>query len=124
MNTLEMLKRVFAYFEDDTHPAGYRDGNCVYYANGSDPVRCAVGCLIPEAYEVRAGRVLRTVAYLIDTIPELEEYFDGVDMMMLQHVQEQHDSWARSNHNVRLPETTRADFLFALQMMIRYEEEA
>lgn len=118
MNTQTALKRCFDYFLDETHKPGFRDGNCVYYANGSEPVMCAVGCLIPERLQEEAGKVRGSVSELFHEIPELSVIFAEVDRDTLDDMQVYHDIWANPFHE----RSSREDFLNELQTLICFYE--
>jgi len=119
MDTRQALEKVYEYFVDETHAPGFRNDACVYYANGSDAVRCGVGCLIPEEFQERAGKVVGEVGVLFMQIPKLKEYFRDVDLKVLRSIQHAHDIWARSLEFG----SSREDFLMHVQMLMRYYEE-
>ena len=121
MNTQTALKRCFDYFMDMNHEPGFRDGNCVYYANGSDPVRCAVGCLIPKRYQERAGEVLGGTQSLFNAMPELKRFFSTVDEDTLMSMQSIHDSWADADISYN-DGVTREIFLDHLQGLMCFHE--
>jgi len=118
MNTQQALRKCFNYFMDMNHEPGYRDDKCVYYANGSDPVRCAVGCLIPARFQERAGKCKGGVTSLLEDVPELETVFVGVDKRTLGDMQFAHDSWAGYGYN-----DTRETFLDDLQTLMCFHDE-
>ena len=121
MNTQTALKRCFNYFLD--HSPWYRDGTCVYYANGSNPVRCAIGCLIPPRYQKPAGKVIGGVDVLVDKSPALKRHVRDVDMNTLEEMQLAHDNWARTEGSRSLGvDSTREDFLDNLQHLMCFHE--
>jgi len=121
MNTQQALKKCFNYFMDMNHEPGYRDHACVYYANGSDPVRCAVGCLIPARFQRRAGEVDGNVDHLFDEMSGLIPLFADVDKETLYDMQSAHDYWAQNT--IYYPDsTTREQFLDHLQTLMCFHE--
>ncbi len=125
MNTQTALKRCFNYFMDMNHGPGYRDDSCVYYANGSKPVRCAIGCLIPPRFQKQAGEIEGSVISLLRRVPALEEVFADVDRDTLIGMQIAHDEWALNAVSVWMADkdkTTREDFLDHLQNLMCFHE--
>jgi len=126
MNTQTALKRCFDYFVDENHGPGYRDEACVYYANGSNPVMCAVGCLIPKKYQRQAGEVDGGINDLFREVPALETVFAGVDRKTLEEMQSSHDNWAHDTTSVWKTadqKTTRENFLDHLQSLMCFHEQ-
>lgn len=119
MNTQQTLRKCFNYFVDMNHRPGYRDGKCVYYANGSDPVRCAVGCLIPAKYQRKVRKVCGGVDTLFDRVPELVPLFADVDRETLWDMQNAHDGWANLSYDLPI---TREIFLDHLQSLMCFHE--
>ena len=115
MNTLEALRKCYEYFLDESHAPGYRNNECVYYANGSDVVRCAIGCLLPPELEEAAGQVHGGLWLLQQKVPATKELFAAVDSNALSQMQQTHDNWAEGC-------TSREDFLFNLQFLMRLHE--
>lgn len=115
MNTKQALKKCFEYFLDPEHKAGSRDGSCVYYANGGNPTMCAIGCLLPKRYRVRAGKVVGGVETLFNNVPAIKKFFSGTNLKVLCDMQALHDNWA-------LGVTQRDDFLNNLQNLMGYQE--
>ena len=122
MNTQTALRRCFNYFMDMNHEPGYRNGGCVYYANGSDPVRCAIGCLIPKRYQVRVGKVSGGAETLFRKMPELKRIFADVDEETLIAMQFCHDRWAHSIAKFGDKTSTREIFLDNLQSLMCFHE--
>ena len=122
MNTRTALRRMFEYFaaqDDDgeyVNGPGYRDDQCVYYANGTGAVRCAIGCLIPKQHQEAAGKIIGSVYVLLDSVFGLREVFKDVDFKVMLTTQEVHDDWASGNN------TSRENFLaYILQLQAVYE---
>ena len=126
MNTQTALQRCFDYFVDTNNKPGYRDDNCVYYANGSAPVRCAIGCLIPKRYQVEAGSVDGGLWDLCNEMPALKRVFKDVDGTTLGTMQEHHDAWAAEHIDLEDGErgflVTRETFLDYLQSLMCFHE--
>ena len=115
MNTKQALAKCFKYFLDPEHEAGYRDNACVYYANGGNPTMCAIGCLLPVKFRVRAGGLQGSIEELMEEYPGIAEFFGGTDITVLCSMQSAHDDWA-------LRYESREDFLDHLQNLICYQE--
>jgi len=124
MNTQTALKRCFDYFLDENHKPGYRDDNCVYYANGNDPVRCAIGCLLPKELEAKAGMVMGGLNSLYRAVPEVRQLFADANNQTLRAMQNVHDGWALPGAWVGNEyNCERETFLDYLQTLLCYHEE-
>ena len=115
MNTKQALAKCFKYFLDPKHKAGFRNNDCVYYANGGNPTMCAIGCLLPVKFRARVGKVQVGVDALLDDFPVIAQFFEDTDTNVLESMQAAHDSWAMGHGS-------REDFLDHLQNMICYQE--
>lgn len=123
MDTKQALERCFNYFLDPKHEAGYRGGDCVYYANGSKPVMCAIGCLLPKKYRVNAGKVHGGLGNLFDRVPGVRKFFEDTDRNTLAEMQSIHDMWASAaDEYVEEDCITREQFLDYLQSLMCYHE--
>ena len=128
MDTQQALEKCFNYFLDHKPGyihgyTGYHSGTCVYYAedwvDGKDPIRCAIGCLIPAKYQKEAGDVEGGVETLFEDIPQLGTFFSDVSLNVLIEMQRVHDLWA-AQYPSEL--TTRENFLDYLQTLMCSEQ--
>ncbi len=129
MNTQTALKRCFTYFNDLNNKPGYQGNSCVYFnGDGPEPIRCAIGCLIPPRFQERASYVFGDLNDLMDEIPELRTVFADIDRDTANEMQGIHDDWARGEcqpigrpafgDDIDSYPVTREDFLDYLQSMM------
>ena len=98
MTTQEAYEQIRHWFAVEAIAFGYdHDARECVYRGGHEvdsPIRCAVGCLIPD--ELYTGEMeSHWVESVFREWPSVGDHFDGVDTGFLSDAQRDHDEMAR-----------------------------